>query len=432
MINKLELIAQRARTDKDVRFTSLMHYINEEYLTECFHKLKKRKASGVDKVTLEDYEANLNDNIASLVKQLKSKLYKPKPVRRTYIPKAGKGRRPLGIPTVEDKMVQMALKGILESIYEQDFKDCSHGFRPDKSCHTAIKQLNTAIMKRATEWVVEVDIKKFFDTVQHEWLMKFLKKRIADPNILWLVSKFLKAGIMEEGQLYKSEVGTPQGGVISPLLANIYLHYVLDLWFEIIFKTESKGRVELIRYCDDFVITCQNEQDAQRFLPQLATRLAKFGLEISEEKTRKLRFGKIVWKQAQRSGRKVETFDFLGFTHYCGKSRNGHFMIVHKTAGRNLSRKLKEVNDWLRRIRSWVSLDDIWVVVKRKLIGHYNYFGINGNYRALQKFYREFVRMIYKWVNRRSQKKSMNWNKFQKALKWINLPKPRICHDIWN
>jgi len=433
MINKLELIAQRARTNKNVRFTSLMHYINEAYLTECFYKLKKGKASGIDKITLVDYEANLNENIIHLVKRLKSKLYKPKPVRRTYIPKAGKGAvRPLGIPTVEDKMVQMALKGILESIHEQDFKDCSHGFRPNRSCHTAIKQLNVSVMKRATEWIVEVDIKKFFDTVQHEWLMKFLEKRIADTNILWLVGKFLNAGIMEEGRLYQSEIGTPQGGVISPLLANIYLHYVLDLWFEVIFQTESKGRVELIRYCDDFVIVCERWHDAQRFLPELTTRLAKFGLEISQEKTRTLKFGKVAWKQAQRTGKKMETFDFLGFTHYCGKSRKGHFMMVHKTAGKNLSRKLTSTNDWLRKIRSAVGFDEIWPVIRAKLIGHYNYFGINGNIRALQKFYKEFVRMTYKWINRRSQKKSFNWKQFTKALKWANLPKPRICHDIWN
>lgn len=429
--DKFKLIAQRAQQDTKKRFTALMHYINDAYLNECFYKLKKDKASGVDAVTFKEYELNLNNNIADLILRLKRKEYNPRPVRRTYIPKPGKiERRPLGIPAIEDKMLQMALKGILENIYEQDFKDCSHGFRLNKSCHTAIKQLNAAVMNHQIQWVVETDIVKFFDMVNHEWLMECLEQRVADPNILWLVRKFLKAGVMEGTQLYPSDLGTPQGGVISPLLANIYLHYVLDRWFDERLKQTTTGHVELIRYCDDFVVVFEDTYDAYRFLPELTERFAKFGLELSQDKTRMLEFGRTVWKEAQQSGMRVETFDFLGFTHYCAKSRAGYFIMGHKTAGRNLSRKLKAMNDWLRRYRNAFSLEDMLPAIRSRMNGHFNYFGINGNMRAMRVYYHQTRRIIYKWINRRSQKKSMSWEQFQRALKWMNLPKPGVRHAI--
>jgi RNA-directed DNA polymerase len=428
---KLELIAEKARQHKKLKFTSLMHYFNEKNFALYFKALRKNKASGINGVTVQEYEANLDKNIADLVVSLKSKWYKPQPVRRVYIPKPGKGGlRPLGIPCVEDKLVQMILKELLEAIFEQDFLDCSYGFRLNRNCHMAIKELNNAIMYKPINYIVEVDIEKFFDTVDHEWLMKCLEERIADPNTLWLVRKFLKAGIMEDNQFRASELGTPQGGVVSPLLANIYLHYILDLWFEKIFKSKAKGYVQLIRYCDDFVVACESESDAKRFLSELEQRLAKFNLKISKDKTRSLKFGRQAWLQAQRTGKKVETFDFLGFTHYCNKNRNGYFVMGHKTSSQRIVRRLKEFTVWVKSNRTVLSLKELWITIQRKLIGHYNYFGINGNMRWLQKYYRGIVWILYKWINRRSQKRSMSLEEFWNYLKWNPLPIPRIYHNI--
>lgn len=276
-MSKLKLIAEKAREDKLLKFTSLVHHINATSLAQCYKKLHADKACGVDEVTVEEYGFNLEDNIAKLMDRLKTKTYKAHPVRRAYIPKPGKNElRPLGIPTVEDKLVQIVLKEIVEAIYEQDFLDCSHGFRPDRSCHTAIKQLNNTVMSEPINYVVEVDIRKFFDTVDHEVLMKLLRIRIADENLLWLIRKHLKAGVMENGIQRETDTGAPQGGVISPVLANIYLHYVVDLWFEADFKRKVKGYVQLIRYADDFVMLCEREDEAKSFLEELERRLAQF------------------------------------------------------------------------------------------------------------------------------------------------------------
>jgi RNA-directed DNA polymerase len=428
---KLELIAEKARQHKKLKFTSLMHNFNEENLALYFKTLRKNRASGINGVTAQEYEANLDKNIADLVVRLKSKWYKPQPVRRVYIPKPGKGGlRPLGIPCVEDKLVQMVLKELLEAIFEQDFLECSYGFRPNQNCHMAIKELDNVVMHKPINYIVEVDIEKFFDTVEHEWLMKCLGERVADPNIFWLVRKFLKAGIMEDNQFRASELGTPQGGVVSPLLANIYLHYVLDLWFEKIFKPKAKGHVQLIRYCDDFIVACESESDAKRFLPELELRLAKFNLKISKDKTRSLKFGRRAWRQSQRTGKKMETFDFLGFTHYCSKSRNGYFVMGHKTSRQRTVTRLKEFTAWMKNVKNVLPLKELWTTVKAKLIGHYNYFGINGNLRWLQKYYRDMIWIFYKWINRRSQKRSMSLEEFWNYLKWNPLPTPRIHHYI--
>lgn len=431
MYEKLAVIARIAKRDKSVRFTSLIHLINKENLAICFKMLAKDAAPGIDEVTVEAYAENLDANLEKLLKRLKGKWYNPKPVRRVYIPKPGKDElRPLGIPTVEDKIVQMALKRILESIYEYDFMECSYGFRPQRGCHDAIKQLNESVMKHPVNYVVEVDIRRFFDTVDHAKLLELLQIRIADPNILWLVRKFLKAGIMEAGEWKSSDEGAPQGGIVSPMLANIYLHYVLDVWFENSFQAQAKGYMKLIRYCDDFVMACESKYDADRFLAELEERLAEFNLEISKEKTRSIKFGRQVWKQAQRDGVRVATFDFLGFTHYCGKSRKGWFVMGHKTSKVRLNAKLKDNSNWFRSIRNMVSLKDILKIVQAKLRGHFNYFGINGNIRCLKQYYHRMRVLLFKWINRRSQKKSMNWEQFQKYLDWNPLPEPRIYHAI--
>ena len=392
MESTLKLISAKASKDKRLKFTSLIHHVNEKNLIECYKELKRNRACGIDKVTVEEYGKSLEENIGNLVRRLKDKSYRASAVRTVYIPKANsKEMRELGIPTVEDKLVQLVVKKLLEAIYEQDFQICSYGFRPHLSCHTAIKALNEVVMKKPINYVVEVDIKKFFDNISHYWLQRCLEDRISDKNFLWLIRRVLRAGIVKDGVTRSSKRGTPQGGVISPLLANIYLHYILDKWFGKEFKPKSKGYVELIRYSDDFVVCCESKKDAEEFLSLLQERLKKFGLSISEEKTRTVKFGRQPWQQASKRKEKLEIFNFLGFTHYCGKSRQGCFAMVHKTMKSSFARKLKEIQEWLRKIRSQIPLKEWWPVLRLKLIGHYNYFGISGNYRAISRFYLRVV-----------------------------------------
>lgn len=431
-LGKVKLIAQRAKQDKKVKFTSLAHLINEESLAACYRELKRDKACGIDGVTVEAYGAKLEENLRELVRRMKDKRYRPKPVRRVYIDKPGKrGKRPLGIPSVEDKLVQLMLKKILEAIFEQDFLDCSSGFRPGKSCHRAIDQLDKVVMTKPINYIVEVDIEKFFDRIRHYWLLRCIEERVSDPNFLWLIRKFLKAGIVEEGKWIKSLVGTPQGGVISPLLANIYLHYVLDLWFEKKIRPKAKGYVQMIRYCDDFVVACESRKDAEQFLTELRERFSKFGLSLSKDKTKIVRFGRREWKRSKVTGEKLSTFNFLGFTHYCTTSRRGKFIVGHKTSKQSLASKLRETKEWIKKVRSMLPLRDWWPILKAKLTGHYNYFGISGNMRSLQQFYGQVIAMVFKWINRRSQKKSMNWQKYQRYLQWYPLPTPKIYHSIY-
>lgn len=429
--DKLKVIAEKAKQDKKLKFTSLAHLVNATSLEQSYKRLNKTSACGSDGVTAREYGNNLEANIAELNNMIRSKKYKPKTVKRAYIPKRENGNmRPLGIPSVEDKLIQMVLKEILEAIFEADFSDSSHGFRPGKSCHTAIKELNNEVMKRPINFVVEVDIKRFFDTVNHKWLYEMLRQRISDPVFLGMIWKMLRAGVMENNEIIASNDGTPQGGIVSPILANIYLHYVLDLWFEIEFKKRAKGYTKLIRYCDDFIVVCERRQDAILFLQELRERLAKFHLEGSEEKTQIIKFGRNSWKKAKRTGKKVQSFDFLGFTHFCKSSRKGFFVMGHKTSKKRQPEKLKSFSEWLRKIRNRCPMKDWWRLVIAKLIGYYNYFGINGNIRCLNQYYMLVNRICFKWINRRSQKKSMNWKQYMQYLQWNPLPKPRVYHKI--
>ncbi|WP_341817906.1 group II intron reverse transcriptase/maturase [Wolbachia endosymbiont (group A) of Andrena fulva] len=410
---KLNQIAVRAKQDKRLKFTSLVHLINTENLARCYKELKRNKACGVDQITVESYGENLNEKLEVLVESMKRKQYQPQPVKRVYIPKAGsKEKRGLGIPSTEDKLVQIMLKKILENIYEANFLDSSYGFRPGRNCHQAVNALDKAVMYKPINYIVEVDIKKFYDNIQHKWLMRCLRERITDPNLLWLVKRFLKAGIVEAGNYEATKQGTPQGGIVSPVLANIYLHYVLDLWIEKKFKPRSRGYIQVIRFCDDFVVCCESKVDAEEFLELLKQRLNKFGLEVSENKTRVVKFGKREWQRAIREKRRTESFNFLGFTHYGAKSRRGRLMMGHKTSKLNLARKLKEIKEWLKIVRGSIRLKDWWQVLKAKLTGHYNYFGISGNYWCLKQFYTSVRKLAFKWINRRSQKKSMTWEQF--------------------
>jgi group II intron reverse transcriptase/maturase len=406
----------------------LAHLLSEEFLKECFWELKRDKASGIDGVTVEEYEVNLEENLKDLVGRLKAKRYRPQPVRRVYIPKPDGRKRGLGILTVEDKIVEMGIKKIVEAIFEVDFMDVSFGFRPNRSCHDALDVLDKAIMTRVVNYVVDMDIEKFFDTIDHGWLMRCLRERIIDTSLLRLIVRFLKAGAMEEGKYKEVDRGTSQGGIISPILANIYLHYVLDLWFEKVVKRQLKGYAQLIRYGDDFIVCFQRGDEARAFEEMLRQRLGKFGLKIAEGKSRVIGFGRNEWEKAQRTGMKVATFDFLGFTHHCDKTRRGKFKLGRKTSGKRFRQKAKAMNDWLRRVRNQVTLVEWWKVFRLKLAGHYRYYGISGNMQALRAFSREASKLAYKWINRRSQKKSFTYAQYCKFKKYNPLPEPKIYH----
>lgn len=430
--NKFPQITAKAKVDKKLKFTSLIHHIDEKLLWRAALELKADKATGVDQISVTEYLDDAKANISGLLEKLKTKSYKAKPVRRVYIPKPGKAeKRGLGIPSTEDKVVQLCAKYLLEAIYEPDFLDCSHGFRPERSCHTAISRLDTVVMTKPINYIVEVDIRKFFDNINHYWLLRCLEERISDPNYLWLIRRFLKSGIMENGAYVDSSSGAPQGGVISPLLANIYLHYVLDLWFESKYKTSSRSYMELIRYCDDFVVLFESQKDAERFLEELRSRLSKFGLEVAEDKTRILEFGRNAYNRSKRSGNKVASFNFLGFCHYCRDSRNGKFIMGHKTGKDNLRRKLSDMKSYIKSVMNQLPLG-IWIeTIKRKLSGHYNYFGISGNYHCLQQYYYRTVSMLFKQVNRRSQRRSFNFVDFMEYLGRSSIPQPMIKVNLY-
>jgi len=428
MSTKLSCLTLRARENPKCKFTSLAHLLTEDFLKECLRELKRDKAPGIDGVTVKQYEVHLEENIKDLVVRLKAKRYRPQPVRRVYIPKSNGGKRPLGIPAVEDKIVQMGIKKILEAIFEQDFVDASYGFRPNRSCHDALDVLDKVIMTKPVSFVVDMDIEKFFDTVDHRWLLECLRQRIADPNLLRLTARFLRSGVMEEGKYIETDKGTPQGGVLSPILANIYLHYVLDMWFEKKIKRQAKGFAQIVRYADDFAACFQYGNEVRAFGEALRQRLGKFGLRIAEQKSRIIEFGRYAWEKAQKQGEKVATFDFLGFTHYCDKTRRGKFKLGRRTAKSKFRQEMKAMNQWLKAVRNLMKLAEWWQVLVKKLIGHYRYYGMSGNMEGLKRYYSRVLRLAYKWINRRSQRRSYSWAQFHRFLQCNPLPEPRIYH----
>ena len=424
---KLRRIAEKARKEPAFKFTSLYHLMNEELLRGCFQRLRNNAAAGVDKMTKDMYAENLEANLSNLVGRLQRMAYIPQPVRRKYIPKPGSAKqRPLGIPCFEDKLVQAGLVRILESVYEQDFIADSYGFRPSRSCHNALKALSETVENKPINHIVEADIKGFFDNVDQKWLIKFLAHRIEDKRIQRMVKRFLRAGVSEDGSVTVSDVGTPQGGVISPLLANIYLHYVLDLWFEKVYRKSCSGFARLIRYADDFVVCFRYKLDAERFHMELGKRLGKFELEVEPTKTKVMEFGRFAVQNAKRRGRKAETFDFLGFTHYCSTKRDGKgFRMKRATARKKFVAKLKIFKDWLKKARI-MKTKDLWKTAKAKLRGHYNYYGVTDNLPGIARFGEEVKKLLFKWLNRRGKKNCLNWEKFNKMLERFPLPKPRI------
>ena len=424
---KLHRIAEKARKEPGFKFTSLYHLMNEELLRGCFMRLRKDAAAGIDKMTKDMYAENLEANLSNLTDRLHRMAYKPQPVRRKYIPKPGSSKqRPLGIPCFEDKLVQSGLVRIMESVYEQDFIEDSYGFRPVRSCHNALKALSEAVENNPTNHIVEADIKGFFDNVNQEWLMKFLAHRIEDKRIQRMVKRFLKAGVSEDGSVTISDDGTPQGGVISPILANIYLHYSLDLWFEKVYRRSCTGFARLIRYADDFVVCFQYKPDAERFREELGKRLGKFGLEVEPTKTKVMEFGRFAVQNAKRRGGRAETFDFLGLTHYCGTRKDGTgFRMKRATSRKKFIAKLKIFKEWLKKARI-LKTKELWKTVQAKLKGHYNYYGVTDNLRGIARFGEEVKQLLFKWLNRRGKKNCLNWEKFNEMLKRFPLPKPRI------
>ena len=430
---RLTFITKRSKREPQGKIISLAYLLNEEYLKACFKELKKGKAGGIDGRILESYsEEEINEVINETVNKMKNKRYRPKALKRVLIDKANGKRRPLGIPTVIDKIIQQGIKKILEAIYEPIFLNMSYGFRPNRSCHQALQAVHKMIMTKPINWIIDVDIKGFFDNVDHHWMIECLNQKIADPNFRSIIIKFLKAGVMEEGKYKKTSKGTPQGGIMSPVLANIYLHYILDLWFEKVLKNKMTGYTEIVRYADDFIIGAQTKLEAEQILAEIKKRLRKFGLEVSTEKTRIIEFGRYAKENSKNRGKsKPDTFNFLGFTHYVSKSGKGNFLVKAKTNKKRRNKSLKEMNEWLKRVRNQVKLKDIWKVLSSKLRGHYNYYGISSNSKEIQNYYYKAILLTYKWMNRRSQKRSFNWEKFNKYLNKYPLPKPALVFNIY-
>jgi len=424
---KLQRITEKARKDPSCKFTSLFHLMNMELLRGCFDGLRKDAASGIDRVTKEEYGKDLEANLTTLVGRLHMMSYIPQPVRRVYIPKLGsRKQRPLGIPALEDKLVQAGLVRILEAVYERDFIDDSYGFRPGRGCHDALRSLSLEVEGGSIHYIVEADIKGFFDNVQHDWMMEFLRHRIADKRVLRYVKRFLIAGVLEDGVIAATEEGTPQGGIISPMLANIYLHYCLDLWFMRSFARTCEGRARLIRYADDFVVCFQRKCDAKRFRAELDGRLGKFGLEVAPEKTKILEFGPLAELKARKRGGKPETFDFLGLTHFCSRTRDRRrFRMKRITSRKKYRAKVREFKEWVKRSRT-LPTPELMKTAAAKLQGHLAYYGVTDNSSGINRFVYEVRRLLFKWLNRRGKRGCISWKKFEMLLARFPLPKPRI------
>jgi RNA-directed DNA polymerase len=412
-------IAEKARREPHHRFGDLYRWLNRDVLRLCFYQLRKDAASGVDQVSFQDYEKNLEANLTDLVERLKRKAYRAKLVRRKYIPKGHGKLRPLGIPTLEDKLLQRAVTQILLAIYEVDFQPFSYGYRPGRGAHDAIKALTDELQWQGHQFVTEADIKGFFDNIQHDWLMKMLALRIQDGALLNLIRKWLRAGILEEdGRVIHPLTGTPQGGVISPVLANVYLHYALDLWFERVVKPKQRGRCQMIRYADDFVACFTYRHEAQAFEAALKERLAQFGLEVAADKTKTLRFG-------SNGGEHNERFDFLGFEFYWELDRKGKPRVKRRTATKKWKASVQRMTEWIKAKRH-EKLPRLMKTLGAKLRGNWNYYGLIGNAERMNSFYHETCRTVFKWLNRRSQRRSLTWAAFRRILDRFQIPRPRI------
>jgi len=422
---ELSRLTELAKEDSGRKFFSIAHYLTPETLYEAFKSLRKDASAGVDGVTYREYEKQAEGSIAKLHERLKDGTYRAQPLRRIYIEKEDGRKRPISIPSLEDKILQRATVTLLNAIYEHDFLDCSYGFRPGRGAQDALDEVGRVICRKPTAYVLELDISSYFDTIVREQLMEMVEKRISDASILRVLRKWINVGVVDEGRLLVSETGTGQGQIISPLLANVYLHYVLDEWFENEVKPRLKGQAFETRYADDGLLCFERREDAERVLAVLPKRFAKFGLTLHPEKTRLVHFGRSALEKAERDGTKPATFDFLGFTYQCARSRQGKFTVHVKTMKKRLRRSLKAVGDWCR----WHRHDDVaeqhWTLTA-KLRGHYQYYGRPTNYLSLWQFYRGVRHVWRKWLTRRSRGRRLSWARYVLLLQRYPLPLPRI------
>lgn len=425
---KVVTLAARARRIRHEPLKTLAHVIDKEWLEESWKRIRKGAAYGIDAVSAQKYAENLEENLGELLSKLKAGKYRAKPARRVYIPKPDGRQRPLGLPTVEDKIAQRAVGIILSAIYEQDFLPMSYGFRQGRNAHQAIRDVKAAIIQGKVSWVVDADIRSFFDEMDHQWLMKFLGHRIADRVILRLIGKWLRAGVMEEGKLVKASTGTPQGGVISPVLANVCLHYVIDLWVTKIVRKHMRGEMYSFRYADDTLFCFRYRQDAIRFMKALRQRLEKFGLRLNEDKTRLCRFGRFAERDRKLRKEKRATFDFLGFTFYNNQSRSGKYIVGCRTQSKRLSAAMNRVTQWCRENRhqavGWQAR-----YLNAMLQGYYNYYGVSHNFPSVSAFYRHTVKVWHRYLSRRSQRAYIPWEKFMRILRDYPLVKPHLPHS---
>ncbi len=423
----LDRIRQAARRDKQLRFTTLWHHVYDiDRLEKAYRGLNRKAAAGVDKVTWQEYGGNLEENLEELSGRLKRGAYRARPVRRTYISKSDGRQRPLGVTALEDKIVQSATTEVLNAVYEQDFLGFSYGFRPGRSQHNALDAITVGIKKIRVNWVLDADVRGFFDAINHEWLVRFLEHRIGDQRVNRHVKKWLKAGVLEDGKVTWADDGTPQGGVISPLLANIYLHYVFDLWIQA-WRKRAEGDVMVVRYADDFVVGFQHRHEAERFSTELRERFAKFGLELHSGKTRLIEFGRFAAENRERRGEgKPDTFDFLGFTHACGRARNSGFQVVRLTMKKRFRAKLKALKVELR-YRLHHPIPDVGKWLEKVVSGYYRYHAVPGNAHTLWAFRFHVGRLWFRTLKRRSQRSRLNWTRMTRIIdRW--LPCPRILH----
>jgi group II intron reverse transcriptase/maturase len=425
MFTDINRIAELAKEDPKRQFSSIAHLITVAKLYEAFRGLRKNASAGIDGVTYQQYETNAEENIRQLHQRLKEGKYRAQPLRRVYIPKEDGKQRPISIPVLEDKIVQKAVVDLLNAIYEQDFLDCSYGFRPKRGQHQALDEVGRIICTRPIGWILEIDIRSYFDSIVRSALVEMIEKRVIDGSVLRLIGKWIKVGVIEDGRLLVSEAGTGQGQPISPLLANIFLHYILDEWFENEVKPRLKGEAYEVRFADDAILCFQHKEDAEKVLAVLPKRFEKYGLTLHPEKTRLLEFGRYAARNARKQGKKPATFNFLGFVHICARSRQGRFTVHVKTIAKRLGRGLKAVWEWCKRHRH-DAVNEQQKTLNAKLRGHYQYYGRRTNYRATRQFYQRVCCIWREWLSRRTRGKQLTWERFAEILRQHPLLLPRI------
>ncbi len=432
MATDLTRIGQKARKEPELVFTSVYHHIYDvDNLRACYETLEADKAIGVDGVSKQEYGKNLEENLRQLSQRLRRMGYRPGPKRRSYVPKPGSAKgRPLGISNLEDKIVELATKRTLEPIYEAVFENSSYGYRLGRDQHQCLDALGRTMQQKKVNHVVEADVKSFFDRVNHEWMVKFLRQRIGDERVIRLIIRMLKSGIMEDGLVHATEQGTPQGSMVSPLLSNIYLHYVLDLWFSRRVSRQSRGEAYYFRFADDFLACFQYKSDAEDFQRRLQDRLEGFGLELAKEKTRCIEFGRFAREDAHKHGEKPKQFTFLGFTHYCGKSQKGYFKVKRRTSRKKLGQSLRKFTDWARKARCVLKKGEMLRQARVRVIGHLNYYAITDNSARCSYYVYRTKHILFKWLNRKSQRKAYTWERFTQALLWAKWPLPRVRKDL--